>query len=67
MTKESLVHGGQDEKDRHVILDIIPYVVVTSLETDACMAIVAYFDILTVRGDPARGREKKVLKEQLLF
>ena len=27
---------------------------------DAFMAIVAYFDMLMVRGNPARGREKKV-------
>ena len=55
------VYGGQDEKDRHVILDIIPYVVVTStsLETDAFMDIVAYFDMLTVEGNPARVRKKK--------
>ena len=31
-------------------------------ETDAFMAIVAYFDMLKVRGNPARGRRKKVLK-----
>ena len=37
-----------------MILDIIPCVVVTSLETDAFMAIVAYFDMLTVKGNPAR-------------
>ena len=48
-------------------MDIIPCVVVTSLETDAFMAIVAYFDMLMVRGNPARGQEKKVLKDQLLF
>ena len=33
-----------------MILDIIPYVVVRSLETGAFMAIVAYFDMLMVRG-----------------
>ena len=65
--KKFLVYGGQDEKDRRVIIDIIPCVVVTSLETDAFVAIVAYFDMLMVRGNPARGREKKVLKDQLLF
>ena len=30
-------------------------------------AIVAYFDMLMVRRNPARGPETKVLKEQLLF
>ena len=46
----------QDEKYRRVIIDIIPCVVVTSLETDAFMAIVAYVDKLMVRVNPARGR-----------
>ena len=41
-----------------MIIDIIPYVVVTSLETDAFTAVVAYFDMLTVRGNPA-ARSKK--------
>ena len=51
-----------------VTVDIIPCVVVTSLETDAFMAVVACFDMLTVRRNFARGgRKKKVLKEQLLF
>ena len=31
----------------------------TSLVTDAFMTIVAYFDMLMVRRDPARGREKE--------
>ena len=53
-----LVYCGQDEKHRRAILDIIPYVVVTSLETDAFMAIVAYFDMLTVKRNPARVRKK---------
>ena len=57
----------QDVKDRRVIIGILPCVVVTSLERDAHMAIVAYFGMLMVRRNPARGREKKVLKEQLLF
>ena len=57
----------QDVEKRHVIIGILPCVVVTSLETDAFMAVVAHFDMLMVRRDPARGREKKVLKEQLLF
>ena len=46
------------EKDRRVIIDIIPCVVVTSLETYASMAFVAYFDMLTVRRNPARGRKE---------
>ena len=50
-----------------MIIGIIPCVVVTSLETDAFMAIVADIDMLMVRRNPARGREKKVLEEQLLF
>ena len=50
-----------------VVWDILPCVVVTSLETDAFMAIVAYFDMLMVRRNPARDREQKVLKEQLLL
>ena len=63
---------GQDEKDGRVIVDLVPCVVVTSLETDAFMAIVAYFDILTVRRNPARGPEKEgtqgsvaILKEKI--
>ena len=56
--KKILVYCGQDEKDRHVILDIIPYVVGTSPETDAFMAIVVYFDMLMVTRNPARGRRR---------
>ena len=57
------------KKDRRVIIDIIPCVVVTSLETDAFMAIVAYFDMLTVKGNPARVRKEEgtqgsILKEK---
>ena len=55
--KKILVYCGQDEKDRRVIIDIIPCVVVTSLETDAFMAILAYFDMLTVKG--TRGRRRR--------
>ena len=66
-SKKSLVYGGQDEEDRHVILDIIPCVMVTSLETGAFVASVAYIDMLMVRSNPVRDREKKVLKEQLLL
>ena len=40
-----------------MIINIIPCVVVTSLETDAFMAIVAYVDKLMVRATSARGRE----------
>ena len=57
--QQFLVYCGQDEKDRRVIIDIIPCVVVTSLETDAFMAIVAYFDMLTVKGNPARVRKEE--------
>ena len=53
-----LVCGGQNEKYRRVIIDIIPCVVITSLETDAFTAIVAYFDMLTLKRNPARVREK---------
>ena len=31
------------------------------------MAIVAYFDMLTVKGNPTRGRQVRVIKDQLLF
>ena len=55
----------QDEKDRLVILDIISLVAVTSLETDAFMAFVAYFDMLTVKGTQREVETRKVLKEQL--
>ena len=40
--KKILVYRWQDEKYRRVIIDIIPCVVVTSLETDAFEAIVAF-------------------------
>ena len=43
--KKIFVYGWQDEKDRRVTIDIIPCVVVTSLETDAFVAIVAYFEV----------------------
>ena len=42
-----------------MILDIIPYVVVTSLETDAFMAI--------GERETNEFEKKKVLKDQLLF
>ena len=47
--KNSLVYGGQDEKYRRLIIDIIPCVVVTGLETDAFVAFVACIDMLMVR------------------
>ena len=57
--------GEQEVKDRHVIFDILPCVVMTSLETDAFMAIIACIDMVMVRRNPARSRRKRVLKEQL--
>ena len=54
-----LVCGGQDEKDRRVIIDIIPCVVVTSLETDAFVAIVAFIDVVKVRSNlSARSKRR---------
>ena len=41
-----------------MILDIILYVMVTCLETDAFMAIVAYFDVLTVWEKPSASSKK---------
>ena len=41
----------QDEKDRHVIFDILPCVVVASLETDAFVVIAANIDMLMVRSN----------------
>ena len=54
-----LVYCGQDEKYRRVIIDIIPCVVVTSLETDAFVAIIAYFDMLISE----RGTQREVEEE----
>ena len=48
-----LVHCGQDEKYRRVIIDIIPCVGVTTLKTDAFMAIVTNVDKLMVREKPS--------------
>ena len=59
--------GGQDVENRRVMIDIIPCVVIASLETGASMAIIACIDMLMVRRNPARSRRKKVLKEQLRF
>ena len=42
-----------------MIIDILPCVVVTSLETDAFMAIVAFCDMLLVRRNPARGGKEE--------
>ena len=41
-----------------MIIDIIPCVLVTSLDTDAFMSIVAYVDKLMVRATSARGRKE---------
>ena len=57
--KKSLVYGRQDEKDRHVIIGIIPCVVVSNLETFAFVAFVAYIDMLMVRSNlSARSRKE---------
>ena len=58
---------GQDVKDRCVIFDIFPCVVLTSLETGAFLAVTACIDRLMVRRNPASSRRKRVLKEQLRF
>ena len=42
-----------------MIIDVIPCFVVTSLKTDAFMAIVSYFDMLTVKGNPAQVRKEE--------
>ena len=55
---KSIAYCEQDEKYRRVIIDIIPCVVVTRLETAAFIAIVAYVDKLMVRATSARGREE---------
>ena len=61
------VYGREDAKYRRVNIGVIPCVVVASLETDAFAAIVAHTDMLMVRSNPTRGREKKIPKEQWLF
>ena len=58
--RKILVYGGQDEKYRRLIIDIISCVVVTGLETDAFVPFVANIDMLMVL-------QREVLKEQLLF
>ena len=42
---------GEDVKDRRVIIGTLPCVVITSLETDASMAIIACIDMLMVRSN----------------
>ena len=51
---------GQDVKDRRVIFDILPCVVITSLETGAFVVIIACVDMLMVIRNPARSQRKKV-------
>ena len=53
-------------KERHVIFGTLPCVVITNLKPDAFMAVIVCFVMLMVRS-PARGRRKRVLKEQLRF
>ena len=60
---KSLVYGERNAKNRRVIIGIITCVVITSLETDALMAIVACIDMLMVRRSPARGREEEGTQE----
>ena len=54
-----LVYWEQNEKDRHVVFGILPYVVIRSLETDAFMAIVAHTDMPMVSRNLAKGRKKR--------
>ena len=49
----------QDVKDRRVIFGILPCVVISSLETDAFMAVIACIDMLKVRRNPARSRRER--------
>ena len=65
--KKFLVCGWQDEKDRHVIIGIIPCVVVTGLGNWCICGIRCLFSTCWREVTSARGREKKVLKEQLLL
>ena len=51
-----------------MIIDIIPCVVVTSLETDAFVAVVAYFDMLLVKEvTPARGRRRRYSRNSCYY
>ena len=52
--------GELDARDGRVIFDILPCVVITSLETGAFVTIIACIDMLMVR--TARSRRKRVLK-----
>ena len=58
-SKKILVYGGQDEKDRRVIIDIIPRVVDRSLGTDAFVTFVASIDMLKVRSNLSARKKKK--------
>ena len=49
---------GQNVKGCHAFFDILPCVVITSLDTDAFMTIIASIDMLMVRKNPAREVEK---------
>ena len=51
--------GEQDVKDRHVIFDILPCVVITILETDAFMVIVVCIDMLMVRRNQKEVEERE--------
>ena len=55
----SLVYVRQDEKDRRVIIGIVARVVVTSLETDAFVAFVAFFRHAGGEKKPQREVEKR--------
>ena len=65
--KKSLSMVDKMKKDRHVILGIIPCVAVTSLETMHLWHSLPKSTCWWWEVTSARGREKKVLKEQLLF
>ena len=65
--RKPLVFVGQDENDRCVTLDIIPCVVVKSLETDAFRAIVANVDKLMVRATSARDQRRRYSRDRCYF
>ena len=50
-----------------MIIDIIPCVVVASLETDANKAIVEYFDMLKLRRKPSVRSKKKGTQGAVVF
>ena len=57
--KKKPVYGWQDEKNRRVIISIIPCVVIASRESDAFVAFVAKIDMLMVRSNlSARSRKE---------